>query len=1412
VPTAITSRANANKITGTDKYFKWMKKYLLSFLLIYPILVYSNGYTFKNFNPFDGLSTLKTNKVIQDKEGFIWIATDNGLNRFDGVNFKAYNQDINDSTSISGNVIMDLMIDHNNELWIATDGGICKYVKEYDNFEPAPDVILAREYSKSIVQDRNNNYWVISGSIISIFTKNWKKIEIFNNNPNHENYLGNISFFCLNVDDDGVMWIGTQNIGFISYNFETKELKKFGNRINTQEIYSIFPDSYGNVWVGTHDEAYLYKKEEDVIINLQSEDSEINLPRIPMSYMFEDNKGNIWICNWSKGVTKYNFKTNTYEWFEAIGKNIKSFSKGTVEYGYQDSDGNFWFTGATTGLTVLYANAKKMNIISDPSTPDAAIFNSPVTSITKDFDGNIWIGTDGNGITVLDAFNNIIKGYKHSADDSLSYGGASVLALYTDQNGRIWAGGYNSGFNLYNSQEDNFTVFKEGNIPPYNISGKDIREIATDKNGNIWVATNGGGVNKINPGTLEREVYKVEDGLAHNYCISLFYNEESDEMWIGSYGGLTILNISSGEIKTYVKDEKNKESLQSNWINDIFKDSKGQFWIATQLGVSLFDASKEKFTTFLESDGLANNSVMSIHEDSKGNIWIGTMNGLSKYDPEKKTFYNYNINDGLPDNQFRMGAVFNNGDKIYWGTNKGVLYFDPLEIKENPEIPTVRFTNLYLNNDIVVPGTSKALKKHIDYTRTIKLKSKENFFKIDFIGLSYYQAEKNTYKYMLEGVNDDWIDSKGNSYASYTNIHHGKYTFKVQAFNNDGAPSEIREINIRIRPAWYNTRIFWILLISLAIYTLLRLYQRREEQVKKDKKKLEEKIEENETKLKEKIKELEAKENEILIKEEHESELRFQHEGIAKFSDIIASHRENIIDLSTSLITNLVKYVDANAGIVYVVTDSDSEKTILKPAGDFCFDSYTNEKLEFEDGEGYIGTCFNHKKSIELNELPEGYIVLRSGLGDTNLKFSILCPIIHEENCLGVLEVASLEKLAKHKIEFIQKISENFASVLAISKANEQTKEMLRQNKLQSEELLAQEEEMRQNLEEMQATQEDLQHQMEANTAMQKKVEDYQKLLVSVLDSIPGKIFVKDHEHKLILLNSEVAKAYNTTVEKLLGTSDFDNHPHDLAAEYQAIEKKIIENGSETYIQEENLSGEKKYLKTTKMPFFLPHLNQTGLLGIQIDVTDIIEMEQKIKLQNEELLNQKEELKQKIEEISATQEELTLQMEENDKMQFELLKEKLLSDTLLFYANEHIYYKDEESRFIKVSQSMANHFKVDNVEDIYGKTDFDFFSDEHARPAYEDEQQIIKTGEPIIDKVEKEIHKDGTIKYVNTSKMPLYDENKEIIGTFGISKDITEIITMKDKAIRIMKKSQQLEESIKEKEKLIKELQAKLKK
>jgi len=364
--------------------------------------------------------------------------------------------------------------------------------------------------------------------------------------------------------------------------------------------------------------------------------------------------------------------------------------------------------------------------------------------------------------------------------------------------------------------------------------------------------------------------------------------------------------------------------------------------------------------------------------------------------------------------------------------------------------------------------------------------------------------------------------------------------------------------------------------------------------------------------------------------------------------------RQNINMLSKKVIVELVKFTDTSVGAIYLVDDNDPENIKLINSGSYCYESDKIKKnKDFIPGEGLIGSCYKDKEIMQIDNLPEGYINLHSGIGSKSLKHCLLVPVIDENTCQGIIELASAYAIEAYKINFITKLTETLASVITINKATDSASKMLEINKIQAEELKTQEEELRQNLEEMQTTQEEL--------------------------------------------------------------------------------KKQIETSEKT----------------------------------------------------------------------------------NEKLLFE----QSFSNSLLENAPEGIYFKDIESRFLKVSRSMKSVFNVKKVEDIYGKSDFDFFTEEHARPAFEDEQMIIKTGKPIIDKIEKETHADGRITYVTTTKMPLRNHKGKIIGTFGISKNITELIELKqnlekrEKEMNIKEKMiANLQTEIKKKEAVIKKLEEKIRK
>jgi PAS domain S-box-containing protein len=303
------------------------------------------------------------------------------------------------------------------------------------------------------------------------------------------------------------------------------------------------------------------------------------------------------------------------------------------------------------------------------------------------------------------------------------------------------------------------------------------------------------------------------------------------------------------------------------------------------------------------------------------------------------------------------------------------------------------------------------------------------------------------------------------------------------------------------------------------------------------------------------------------------------------------------------------------------------------------------------------------------------------------------------------------------------------------------------------------------------------------NREKEKELNLSRKLLIDILDKIPAKIFLKDENGVFVAVNSAVASVYNKNADEIIGTSDYDNHPDEDVDSWRKQEIDIMEKGETNYIHSETLGGISRHLNTIKMPFMIATTGKKGLLGIQFDVTEIKEKENEA-LKLAELIRDKQQL---IEESAAA-----------------MQREKALLDALLDSVPENIYFKDSQSRFIRFSKSMLKLFGLKREEELLGKSDFDFFSDEHARPAFEDEQKIIKTGKAIIDLEEKEVMADGRISWVNTTKMPLKNNEGTIVGTFGISKNISHLKQLEAEA---QIKGQKLEEMEKKYAAVMKEIE-----
>jgi PAS domain S-box-containing protein len=487
--------------------------------------------------------------------------------------------------------------------------------------------------------------------------------------------------------------------------------------------------------------------------------------------------------------------------------------------------------------------------------------------------------------------------------------------------------------------------------------------------------------------------------------------------------------------------------------------------------------------------------------------------------------------------------------------------------------------------------------------------------------------------------------------------------------------------------------------------------------------------------------------------------------GIALFNDILRMDNNNLEKLTLNIIRNIIQYLSANQGGFFLIEDDDDTK-YLNLIASYAYNRQKFLKKRIDISEGLVGTCALEKKTILLKKIPEDYIEITSGLGGARPGCLLIVPLKKDEDVLGVLEVASFNDFKPHEVEFVEKIAESIASALVTVRLHLQTSLYLERFQQQTEEMKAQDEELRQNIEELQATHEQMerlkQEENERNQKMIKEMEDYRRLLISVLNEVPEKIFLKDDQGRFVIANKLVSDNYNRSVEEILGKSDFDFYSSEVASQNFKREQEIIKSGVTQSFEEGDPSKEDGLIvRSIKKPFFIEHLGVTGLFGVQFDISDI-------KRKEYEALKMAEEIKEKQHVIEVAS--------------VELMKEKALMDALMNNIPELIYFKDKESKFIRVSRSMLKQFGLNKPEELVGKSDFDFFADEHARPAFEDEQRIINTGKAILDLEEKEVMSDGRVNWVNTTKMPLYDTDGNIIGTFGVTKTITHLKMMQQEA------------------------------
>ncbi len=841
----------------------------------------TNEIKFERISVEEGLSQSGVNCILQDGQGFIWFGTGDGLNKYDGYEFKKYRHDPDEPHSLSNNDVRVLYEDRAGVLWIGTRNGLNRFNRADRTFthwvnEPGNPNSLSQNLVLSIYEDRAGVFWIgTNGGGLNRFDREKDTFSRFVNEPENPNSLSHNDVFSIYEDRSGVIWIGTGsglNTLLPGANEDSPLIFKHwinepGNpdSLSHNEVRVIFQDSMGSLWVGTSDglnELVSGSREGPSLTFkrwLHEPAKPGSLSHNDIRAISEDSTGVLWIGTWGGGLNQFDREKKEFSHWTNDPLDAHSLSDNSVYSICEDRSDVIWI-GTVGGLNKF--DRSKMRFkhwANEPGNPDS-LSHDYVFSIYEDSSGMLWIGTDGGGLNRLDRKNKRFTDWANEPENPNSLSHDGVYSIYEDRTGILWIGTKN-GLNRFNREDNTFTHWSHIPGNPESLSNNEILLIYEDRSGALWIGTRGG-LNRFVPGERRKfsPVFRHwmnepgnSNSLSHDVILSI-YEDRAGILWIGTDGGGLNRFDRENEIFTcWTNEPGNPESLSSNEILSIYEDRTGILWVGTMGGgLNKFDRDRGIFKRYKDKDGLPNNVIYGILEDNRGSLWFSTNKGLSKFDIQAETFRNYDALDGLQIYEFNQGAYRKNKKgEMFFGGIKGFVSFTPEKIEDNPHIPRVVITSF--------KRFDEELKTDIFDLDEIKLTYKDMYFSFEFAALDYRNPEKNQYAYMMKDLNEEWVDLGTRRFVTFPHLDPGKYYFRVKGSNNDRVWNDVGAcLKIIITPPFWQS---WWFRISV-LFTVLGIgvlwHKMRVRHVEAQKNRLEIKVEERTREIVNKKKQLES--------------------------------------------------------------------------------------------------------------------------------------------------------------------------------------------------------------------------------------------------------------------------------------------------------------------------------------------------------------------------------------------------------------------------------------------------------------------------------------------------------------------------------------------------------------------------
>ena len=775
----------------------------------------------EHFSVDDGLSQSTVWTILQDSQGFLWFGTADGLDRFDGYSFKAFQHDDGNPNSLIDNFLNCLAEDRHGRIWIGTDAGLCFYDKQTDTYKRLPDS-LDHEYQLSTRQilrllvDRSGAMWI--GTLHGIALLDPATLQSTTSQFNLPHAALHSRTQSVFEDKTGDMWISS---GDSLFRFEraTRRTQFVPVLVKHSTIASIYQDHSGIMWFGTVNSELLsfdattsrwdvfeYKPKGYQTINENF-----------LSSIVEDKSGRLWVGTRLGGLSTFDRTAHTWQRFvpKIEGQRFEGVNALLL-----DHSGLLWIGYDGAGAVKVNTAPMKFHHILLPTTTSNVTGDNFLKPVMADQFGELWIGTFDKGLAVLNRRTGALRRYMHIANNPASLSSNAIIALLEDRGGQVWIG-TEEGVDLYERKTNTFRRYTTGDTYKDSIAkadtprmprGSEVRSLCQDSTGSIWVGT-AKRLLKFDPSSQKFQEVKIEDpatGQNVQLWVESIAGSRDGTIWLGTDMRGLIHIDSHGKMLGHFSHEA-PNTLCNNTVKCIYFQENGFLWIATVEGLNRFDPMNDEWLQYHEKDGLPDGTIYGILPAEKNTLWLSTNRGLSRMDitdPSHPKFRNYTPDDGLQSYEFNTKTYFKtrDGEMLFGGIN-GLNTFFPDSITDNPNVPQVVLTGFKKFDQPFALGKATAIANSLvlDYNETV--------FSFEYAALEYTNPHRNQYAYMMEGFEGQWIYCGNKREARYTNLGPGTYTFKVKGSNNDGVWNEVGiAVEVTIVPPFW--RRLWFLTLA----------------------------------------------------------------------------------------------------------------------------------------------------------------------------------------------------------------------------------------------------------------------------------------------------------------------------------------------------------------------------------------------------------------------------------------------------------------------------------------------------------------------------------------------------------------------------------------------------------------------